>query len=422
MSLKKQLERYKKHLKSTQQKPAPEAEVIKEKKKDQYESELMYAAKELGAEVCHFEDQFTLVRTEHIPLETIHGEMKFEELFATVAAWNDRKEGNPLSAKGLHAEELLFFDTETTGLGSGSGHMIFLIGWAKVEKTGVTIKQYFLPGPGHEAAFYHFFLKDSHHLKNLVTYNGKSFDWPRVKTRHQFVKDRVPNLPLFGHFDLLHASRRLWKQTLENTKLETIEKEILKTTREMDIPGHMAPFLYFQFLKRPNAALIRGVMEHNKEDIKSLITLYVHLSQLIMGEIPLTTHETFEMARWNEQLGFMDLSIAQYKSIENNPYWTRKTYEKLALIYKRKGYIKLSHTAYETLISLDGQTKPAHLIELAKIQEHYEKDYIKAHAYTEMAIIETKQQTRLFQQKKEQELSQMMHRKNRLERKIKRWK
>ena len=45
----------------------------------------------------------------------------------------------------------------------------------------------------------------------MVTYNGKAFDWPQVKTRHTLIREHVPKLPPFGHFDLYHAARRMWK-------------------------------------------------------------------------------------------------------------------------------------------------------------------------------------------------------------------
>ena len=75
----------------------------------------------------------------------------------------------------------------------------------------------------------------------LVTYNGRAFDWPQVKTRHTLVRDHVPKLPSFGHFDLLHASRRMWKNKLESVKLANVEENILGVVRENDIPGYLAP-------------------------------------------------------------------------------------------------------------------------------------------------------------------------------------
>ncbi|MCK9907287.1 ribonuclease H-like domain-containing protein, partial [Frankia sp. Cpl3] len=76
--------------------------------------------------------------------------------------------------------------------------------------------------------------------KDLVTYNGKAFDWPQVKTRHTLLRDSVPELPIFGHFDLLHGARRLWKDELESCRLANIEREKLGSFRQDDVPGYMA--------------------------------------------------------------------------------------------------------------------------------------------------------------------------------------
>ncbi len=121
-----------------------------------------------------------------------------------------------------------------------------LLGHARVYDDRVVVKQHLLPKPGHEAALYHSFLSEVD-IQSLVTYNGKAFDWPQVKTRHTLIRDRVPKLPDFGHFDLLHGSRRLWKHKFDRVSLGTVEKEELGVVRTEDTPGYLAPMMYFHF-------------------------------------------------------------------------------------------------------------------------------------------------------------------------------
>ena len=80
------------------------------------------------------------------------------------------------------------------------------------------LKQHILSQPGSEVPLYKSFLERIDYT-NMVTYNGKAFDWPQVKTRHTLIREHVPKLPAFGHFDLYHAARRLWKHRLERIKL-----------------------------------------------------------------------------------------------------------------------------------------------------------------------------------------------------------
>jgi uncharacterized protein YprB with RNaseH-like and TPR domain len=358
-----------------------------DKREQVQNKEIQRAADALGASIRHFDDQFVLVHTECLPLSVKIGPYTLNDLKPIVELWQSDFSKHPLSARGLRADDLLFFDTETTGLGSGTGQMIFLIGWARVTCNGLELKQYFLPGPGHEAAFYDAFLKDCGSLKNLVTFNGKAFDWPRVKTRHQFVRNQVPKLPAFGHFDLLHASRRLWKKRLESVRLQTIETEILSMERHVDVPGKMAPFLYFQFLKHPDAELVKGIIEHNRKDVLTLVSLYIHLSNKILGKIECDTEEQYEIARWSDQLGNHEKArqlweiLVNGKSLYQNPAKVR-----LAELFKREGNYADSLDLFQCVIREYGDQDGSVCIEAAKLLEHRFKDYEKAIHYTQKAI------------------------------------
>nr|WP_275583989.1 ribonuclease H-like domain-containing protein [Scopulibacillus daqui] len=322
---------------------------------------------------------------------------------------------HPLSSAGRKIGDLLFFDTETTGLGAGAGHMIFLIGTARITDDKLVLKQYFLPGPGHEAAFYYYFLLDCPDLKNLVTYNGKAFDWPRVKTRHQFVKERVPALPAFGHFDLLHASRRLWKDQLSSVRLEAIEQNILNIKRQDDVPGHMAPFLYFQFLKQPKASLIEGVLKHNADDIKTLVTLYIHLSKKILhfNSSGIHDYEVYQIGKWHRYIGNDRQAILVFESLlHTKTLYAKKAMKELAALYKRVGRNDESLSLYEALAEED--MDPDICIEAAKLLEHQYKDIEKAISYTELALKRLEYKNTILKTKLNQEKQAITKRYNRL--------
>ncbi|MGV3489451.1 MAG: ribonuclease H-like domain-containing protein, partial [Tuberibacillus sp.] len=337
MSLKKQLQRYKQHLSKPEEKK-PESRPTPPE--DHVYQAIMEAANQLGAEIRTLDDQYVLVKREEIPLDALHGTRPLRDIFHAVELWQNGPDAHPLSTKGLDAQQLLFFDTETTGLSSGAGHMIFLLGCGVIRGEQLIVTQYFLPGPGHEAAFYYHFLTDVKDLSNLVTFNGKAFDWPRVKTRVQFVRDAVPKLPAFGHFDLLHASRRLWKHKLESVRLSVVEEEIIGYHRDGDIPGHMAPFLYFEFLKSPKASLVEGIFRHNADDIKTLLSLYSHLTRLIHFDgIEPTLEEIYEMARWFTAPGDYNRALSILQRTEQNTITieTAKHQRLLGDCYKKLG-------------------------------------------------------------------------------------
>ncbi|MFC7392714.1 ribonuclease H-like domain-containing protein [Scopulibacillus cellulosilyticus] len=422
MSLKKQLARYKNHLSREGSGEKSKRTPRQISANDRYQQELELAAEHLNADIKMFDDQFILIRTEKFDLNEKHGLYSFNELEDILSDWQKSNIDHPLSSGGRKMDDLLFFDTETTGLGAGAGHMIFLIGTARVTGKKLILKQYFLPGPGHEAAFYHYFLSNCPDLKNLVTYNGKSFDWPRVKTRHQFVKERVPALPSFGHFDLLHASRRLWKDHLSSTRLETVEKEILKIKRSNDVPGHMAPFLYFQFLKQPKASLIEGVMKHNAEDIKTLVTLYIHLSKRILhfNDSGVRDYELYQVGRWYRYIGNNLQAISVFERLLNEKtLYAKKAMKDLASLYKKAGRYKESFALYETLAEND--MDPHLCIEAAKLLEHQYKDIKKAIYYTELALNRLEYKNTILKTKQDEDKQDIIKRFDRLkakERKI----
>jgi pentatricopeptide repeat protein len=224
-------------------------------------------------------------------------------------------------------------------------------------------------------------------LKNLVTFNGKAFDWPRVKTRHRFVRDQVPRLPSFGHFDLLHASRRLWKDRLPSIRLQIVEQEILGIKRAGDVPGKMAPFLYFKFLKHPDAALVRGIIEHNREDVRSLIALYIHLSGTVLGTIPSDDREQFEVARWYMQLGETPRALERFEKLAKHHSRIgemAKTY--VGKLYKKEGRYDQALAIYRELIDRRHLPDDEACVEAAKLMEHHYKNNEQALKYTLLAI------------------------------------
>ncbi|MFT8871209.1 MAG: ribonuclease H-like domain-containing protein [Sporolactobacillus sp.] len=385
MSLKRKLEIYRQKLHEAQQ---PAAFTHTASRHDALESaaKLEMAARQLEASIRQFGDQYVLVHHEHIPLGRCVGSCELGSLPQAVALWQNGMKAHPLSAHGLAANDLLFFDTETTGLSSGAGQMIFLIGLARFTAAGFELRQYFLPGPGHEVAFYNAFLHEAASLKNLVTFNGKAFDWPRVKTRYQFVRDRVPLLPAFGHFDLLHASRRLWADRLESVGLQAVEQHILGWKRDDDVPGKMAPFLYFQFLKRPDAQLIAGILQHNREDVLSLIALYILLSFKLNGQAAVDCKEAYAIARWCDQLGARSRAEPLFRSLADGVSPESARAKAILFRYAKRDGDYAAALRFLNEIIQAGAADADTYIEAAKLLEHQLNDSMLAALYTEKAL------------------------------------
>ncbi len=371
--------------------------------------------RDLDAHPFFLDGDYALVRKKQYSTTYQHGNYVFQELEDVVERWNKFHRNHPLSSRYLEPSDLLFFDTETTGLGGGVGNTIFLLGYSQYTGSGISVNQYFLPGPGAEVPMYHAFLEDVKELKNLVTYNGKAFDWPQVKTRHTLIREQVPKLPQFGHFDLLHGARRFWKNEMESVRLSNVEELQLGFERKEDIPGYLAPMLYFEFVKDPDPDLIAGVLKHNEEDILSLITLYIRMSHLLLDHEgkSLSAGEQYQSARWWEAVGEEDHAALIYEKTTGRH--EREARKALARIYKKQGNIDKAITIW---IDLSESTSDEESdIELAKYFEHKEKDYEKALHYALSGFQKWKRKKRILKNKEESERLEYMKRIERLEQK-----
>jgi hypothetical protein len=124
-----------------------------------------------------------------------------------------------------------------------------------------------------------------------VTYNGKTFDAQILKVRC-LMNGMAP--PVLSHADLLHPARRLWKRVLPSCSQGAIETAVLGLDRTGDIPGAMAPDIWFDFLKTGETGPLGGICDHNVRDISGLARLF-HAMVTISGD-PLGTHAAY---RWD---------------------------------------------------------------------------------------------------------------------------
>jgi uncharacterized protein len=367
-----------------------------------------------------YDDSYCFVREKEYLLDEQYGHYKFSQFIEAVTAWNQSPFKHPLSSRGYKPEQLFFFDTETTGLGGGTGNSIFLLGYASIKEDKIILKQHFLPNPGAEIPLYQSFL-ESIDYTTLVTYNGKAFDWPQVKTRHTMIREHVPQLPSFGHFDLFHAARRLWKHKLERMKLSIVEKEVLGVERKDDIPGFLAPMIYFDFVesKKPDGML--GILKHNEMDILSLITLYTHITfQLLNIDENRTVSEGYEVGRWYAALG--DTTAATKTLTDVASGQDKDAYKaKLALSFERKKqkeWAKACTLWKELAESPNKNIAIEACIELAKFYEHREKALEKALQYTEKANGILQEKMKIWRGQHADKIAEIDKRLTRLKRKM----
>ncbi|CAG7645541.1 hypothetical protein PAESOLCIP111_04974 [Paenibacillus solanacearum] len=208
-------------------------------------------------------------------------------------------------------ERLLFIDTETTGLGLGAGNVPFMVGIGFYEGGNYTVEQMLIRHPGEEIAMLAYLQEKLERYPIVISYNGKSFDWPIVKNRYIMNRMTLRAEPK-GHIDFLYPSRSLWKHSLPSCRLGNVEEERLLVHREDDVPGSLAPALYFQYLAEKDPSVLHGVFIHNELDILSLAGLAVHFAGVLSGRIdwrevrPYGYEEWFRMGLWLDKVGMRE--------------------------------------------------------------------------------------------------------------------
>lgn len=291
-------------------------------------------------------------------------------------------------------EELLFFDTETTGLGIGAGNVPFMVGVGFWDASRFVVEQLFIRNPAEELAMLAYFHKLLHRFSRLVSYNGRAFDWPILKNR--FVLNRIKDdLPEPLHLDFLYPSRSLWRNTLPSCRLGKVEEERLGFRRIDDVPGSLAPTLYFQYLAEKDPALIRPVFIHNEYDVLSLAGLAVHFARTLSGERDfeeMGAEERFRTGLWLGKLGKRRLSLAVLEPLAGSVIpGSRAYWLPLAAHYKQSGEQEKAAALWLELIRRregNGLAVPLEpYVELAIHYEHRVKDCATALLFAEEARV-----------------------------------
>ena len=187
--------------------------------------------------------------------------------------------------ESVNPRDLLFFDTETTGLAGGTGTRAFMIGAAdwhidRRHGDGLRVRQLLMTTMAAESAMLDVFtgwLQEKNTV--LSSYNGRCYDSPLLKTRYRLARKGDPITPL-DHVDLLFPTRRRYRGTWENCRLATIERELLRIVREDDLPGSEAPAAWLGYLRGGSARNLRRVAAHNHQDVVTLALLMLRLVEV----------------------------------------------------------------------------------------------------------------------------------------------
>jgi uncharacterized protein YprB with RNaseH-like and TPR domain len=292
------------------------------------------------------------------------------------------------SGRAFDIEDCLFLDTETTGLSHGAGTIAFLIGVGWIENGVMRVEQFFARDYPDEAATLLRLRDIMQNKKCAITFNGRSFDLPLLRTRFAF--NRLGDMPELYDLDLLPPSRRVWKLRIESCRLSNIEERILGIAREGDIPGGEVPRRYFDYLKTGDFSLIDDVITHNRQDIITLAHLLKTLLR-VYREPEAAEHrqDLFSLGRALEAQGESARARELYR-LSAQPDNAQPDIAALAnlRLYRlclRADDVVGAITALDSVVATGLALDTAH-VELSKIYEHRLKQYDLALAHARLAM------------------------------------
>jgi uncharacterized protein YprB with RNaseH-like and TPR domain len=321
---------------------------------------------------------------------------------------------------GFNPSAATILDTETTGLAGGTGTYAFIIGAGFWQADKFIVRQYMMRDFNEEPAQLMALAEDF--SGSVITYNGKCFDLPLLTNRYRLHRFEIPFTDA-PHLDLLFPCRRLWKRSLPGFKLTQMEEAVLGYARVDDIPSHLIPSIFFDYLQNRDETLLYPILNHNRDDILSLYHL-THIAASLVNQylenggndddITLSLAEIyFNQRDYYQAIALIDKINPQFASSAT----LKQASMMKAVACKRLGRYQEAVDSFATINTLEPELD--FLIELAKIYEHKLKDFDKALEMVRQA--ESVLELMSYLGQADEALNgQLNHRKNRLQRKVNR--
>jgi hypothetical protein len=228
----------------------------------------------------------------------------------------------------------------------------------------------------------------------LVTFNGKTFDWPLVESR--YVMTRCIRVPELGaHLDLLHPARAVWKLRLGSVRLVELERHVLDAVRlgwdrQDDVPSSMIPQFYFDYLRGRSPLPLAGVVRHNAMDLRGLAALFGKLNSLLDCQHGEDTEalDLFGLSRYLQRRGERGKAESTCVAARDRGLplpFDAQARRDLAQMAKRRGAHAAAALMWEELLE-DAECRFTACEQLAVYHERQTKNFKKALEYALLGL------------------------------------
>lgn len=166
-------------------------------------------------------------------------------------------------------------------------HLIWLVGVAIRKDNRTTYQQFFAEKSNKDEerrilqSLISLTAKNSSHL--FVTYSGISADIPQLRTA--WLRQSLPNRELSRlverHVDVCHFLQRNFRFPMKSLSLDDMEKYLGVQRHSGISSGLEALALYKRYLRTKDNALKQQLLDYNREDIDSTLTIVDKIPQLV---------------------------------------------------------------------------------------------------------------------------------------------
>lgn len=343
---------------------------------------------------------------EHLAVRNWFSTPEYVEPSPTSLDLLSRARGESVSRKTRGAlddpSKWLFLDTETTGLAGGTGTYAFLIGLAWWDAGGLQVEQFLMRDFTEEYSLLQELAERVNERPVLVTFNGKSFDWPLLENRFTMTRS-IATPKLAAHLDLLHPARALWRLRLGSVRLAELERCVLDARRlgwhrGDDIESALIPQYYFDYLRGGPAQPIVGIVRHNQLDLRGLAALFCKINAMLSESADVLegceSLDLFGLSRFLQRRGGEDrahTACAQALAIGLPADIRPKAQRELALMAKRRGEHERAAQIWEEMIA-NSQDEVHACEQLAMYYERRVKDFRRAMEYTNLGLAKLRRQ------------------------------
>jgi uncharacterized protein YprB with RNaseH-like and TPR domain len=283
----------------------------------------------------------------------------------------------------MEPEEVLFLDLESIGITFNSSNFPFLIGFGYYAEQKFVLEQYFLIDRSLETIYLEYIEKYLKKYKYVVSFNGKKFDIPLIKSRFYYHgKHWEEN---FHHFDVYV----LWKRLLPNKfaggySQKNLENKILNFYRENDIEGSYIPQIFFDWQKYQKYDEFSKIIQHNEWDVFNLFLLFIEALDFIKNKKN-SLNTKIQIAKIFYRNKFYKETV---KLLQNYlPINEEEMFQKYSLLYK--SYYKL-HDFEQCVFYLkkliEIKKNPKEILLLIRILQNKQKNLKEAIQYIDLLM------------------------------------